>query len=115
MPIYRIGECVSLSNSRGYMENKQALNAKILSASINDIPIYTGDSNRNSVLSGTRKNSVLDNLVKEGKLTQEQAALVRSADKNSMFSTLLAAMQDPTGESSTESAVDPGSILLNAL
>jgi hypothetical protein len=66
----------------------------------------------------------LDNLVKTGKLTQAQANQVKLCNPTSMFGTLLDMMQNPDGNTSTDSTLsadgtapastDPFSILMDA-
>lgn len=58
----------------------------------------------------------LDEAVKAGKLTQEQANMARGANRNSMFSMLLDSMTTDSGSSTTTdpTSTDPFSILLDA-
>jgi len=93
--------------------NIKAKNPESVSASVKDLQFY------NKSFKKTQKSaslsSSIDALVKSGQLTEDQAKLVRSANKNSMFGTLLDAMKSPYDtNSNNNSSSDPFSTLLDA-
>jgi hypothetical protein len=101
------------------MEPSPITPSAILTATIQEIQAYPKYIKRNISLSQSANiNANIDNLVKTGKLTQEQANLViKGTNRNSMFGTLLDMMQDPDSGDSTDSTpttADPFSILLDA-
>lgn len=91
--------------------NSKARNTESVSASVKDLQFYSKSSKKASKKASL--SSSIDALVKSGQLTQEQAKLVRSANKNNMFGTLLDAMKYDTG-SDKNSSSDPFSTLLDA-
>ncbi|MBL8028963.1 MAG: hypothetical protein JNL74_21250 [Fibrobacteres bacterium] len=93
--------------------NLKTRNTESVSASVKDIQFYNKSSKKTS--KKVSLSSSIDVLVKSGQLTQEQAKLVRSADKNNMFGTLLDAMKNNYDNGSDKnSSSDPFSTLLDA-
>jgi hypothetical protein len=104
------------------MDNSQKTSPSALSATVQEIQSYPSyvKQNRSGSLPATTS-AKIDDLVKSGKLTQDQANQVKTAtSRNSMFGSLLDAMQNadsgsnPTSDSSASSD-DPFSTLLDGL
>ncbi|MFH0921285.1 MAG: hypothetical protein V1913_13110 [Fibrobacterota bacterium] len=101
------------------MEPSQIKPSEALSATVQEIQSYPKYTRRS--VSGSLPpvlHTTVNDLVKDGKLTQEQAKLVLGANQMNMFGTLLDAMQNPYGTNSTDSSLasaDPASALLDAL
>lgn len=98
------------------MENSPDAKAAKISAFIKDLRIYQKNA-RAMMADGLPANvaASMDKLVKAGKLTQDQANLVKSANKSNMFGTFLDVLQKADPNNSTEETKDPMSTLLDGL